>query len=124
MIRIAEALEVYDFPRTQETNYVIYVGVIRESEDVIISYPRFLFGGEVFRQIGDKVALDLHGSGGPRKTGSGGRIHSSGMVDKIGVEAGLPDFVLRQIAGELVHDGSYHFQMSQLVRAGALSVTD
>ena len=52
--RLTEALEMDDLPLTQESNHVIYVGIVREPENVIVGGARLLFGGKVLGEIGDR----------------------------------------------------------------------
>ena len=120
MVRIAEALEVYDFPRAEEANRVIYVRVVRQPEDVVVSRARLLFRREVFRQVGDEVALDLHRRRAPRESRRRSRVYARGVVYEVRVKSGLLDLVFRQVPRQLVHDSTYHFQVSQFARASTL----
>ena len=72
---------------------------------------------KVLCQVGDGIARDLHGTGGPRRAGSKLWENAGRVVDKIGGEARLADLLLRQIARELVDDGANHLKMSQLLCA-------
>ena len=70
---------------------------------------------KVLCQVGDGVARNLHGAGGPRRAGSKLWENAGRVVDKIGGEARLADLLLRQIARELVDDGANHLKMPQLL---------
>lgn len=37
-----KALEVDDFPLTQEFDHVVDVRIVRQTQDIVISHPRFL----------------------------------------------------------------------------------
>lgn len=69
---------------------------------------------KVFCQIGDRIAGNLHGCGAPRRAGSKLRVDASGVVHKVGVKSGGPDLIFVEVAGQLVDDGPYHFQVSEL----------
>lgn len=71
---------------------------------------------EVFREVADGVAGDLHSGGGPGVAGGKLGIDTGGMVHKVGVEPGGLDLVLVQVPRQLVDDGPDHLQMSQLLR--------
>ena len=53
-----------DLPLTQETNHVIYVGIVREPENVIVGGARLLLGGKVLGEIGDltPMLMAFHGT--------------------------------------------------------------
>lgn len=70
---------------------------------------------KVLCQVGDGVARDLHGTGGPRRAGGKLWENAGRVVDKIGGEARLADLLLRQIARELVDNGANHLKMPQLL---------
>jgi len=53
---IAKALEMHDLAGTQEADDVLDIGVVGKTQDVIIGQARFLFGGEVFVNVGKDVA--------------------------------------------------------------------
>ena len=123
MVRIAEALEVYDFPRAEEANHVIDIRVVRQPENVVVSRARFLLRREVFRQVGDEVAFDLHGSRAPWESRRRGRVYARRVVYEIRVKSGLFYLFFRQVPRQLVYDGAYHFQMAQFARASTLEIT-
>ena len=124
MVRIAEALEMDNFSGPEKPDYIVYIGVIGEPENVVIGYAGFLFGGKVLCQVGNQIAFHLHGRGGPGETGSGGRINARGMVNKIGVESGCFDLFLTEIPGELVDKGPNHLQMAQFFRSHTLEMSE
>ena len=52
-----ESLEVYDLPLPQEADGVANFRVFHQPENVVIGAPGFLFCSQVFRQVGDRIAL-------------------------------------------------------------------
>ena len=72
---------------------------------------------KVLCQVGDGVARNLHGAGGPRRAGGKLRENAGRVVDKIGGESSLLDLFLREISRELVDDGADHLKMPQLLCA-------
>ena len=80
----AKTLEVYHFAFPQELDDIIDIGIIRESENVIIGGAGLLLCGQILCQIGDGVALGLEGCSRPRDTGGRLRINTGCMIDKVG----------------------------------------
>ena len=39
----SETLEVYNLPLPQEFDYIIHIGIITQPQNIIVSYPCFLF---------------------------------------------------------------------------------
>ena len=110
-----EALEVHDFTLAQETDDVVYIGVIGQTQDVVISGASFLFRTHVFHQVGDDIALHLHGCGSPRCTRCKLRIYPCGVIHEIHIEAALFDLLHRKIAGQLMNQRAHHLKMPQLL---------
>ena len=113
----AEALEVDHFTCSQELNDIIDIRVVREPQDVIIRDTRFLFRGQILRQISDQVTLDCHAGGTPREPGCGSGIDTGSAIHKVGIKAGRLDLILAEVSGQLVDDGPYNFQMPQFLSA-------
>ena len=111
----AEALEMNDFPGPQEFDDIIDVRIVAETQNVVVGDTCFLLRSQIFCQVGDQVALDLHGGGGPGGAGGELRIDAGSMIHKVGVKAGSFDLLLAEIAGQLIDDGSHHLQVSQLL---------
>lgn len=40
---LAEPLEMDDFPLAKEPNHIVYIGIVRQPQDIIISDTRLLF---------------------------------------------------------------------------------
>ena len=104
-----------DLALPQEANHVIYVRVVGQAEDVVVGEAGFLFRRQILGQVGDDIAGDLHGGGGPGVAGGELGIHAGGVIDEIGVKAGGLDLAVAQVAGELVDEGAHHFQVAQFL---------
>ena len=70
---------------------------------------------QILCQIGNSIACNLHGRGGPGGAGGKLRIYTSGVVHKVGIKSGGFDLLLAEVPGQLVDNGSNHFQMSELL---------
>ena len=68
---------------------------------------------KVFAEVCHGIAFDLHGCGTPGETGRGSGVNAGSVVHKVGSEGGILDLMVLQIPGQLVNDGSDHFQVSQ-----------
>lgn len=106
-----------DFACAQELDRVAHVGVVGKAQDVVVRHTGFLLGGEVFVQVGDRVAGDGEGVCIERRAGRRNRIDAGRVVDEIRVKALLPDLLGRQIPRELVNDRADHLEVRQLFRA-------
>ena len=114
---VAEALEVYDFAGTQELDWLAYIGVVDQAQQVVVGGAGFLLGGKVLKQIGDRIALALQRGSRERDAGRRLRIDTGGVVDKVGVKAAFLDLLGRQVARQLIDDRSNHFLMGKFLRA-------
>lgn len=103
-----------DFPFPQELDHVIHIGIVTETENVVVGDSGLLLSRKVFRQICHGIALDLHGSGVPGETGGGCGVNPCGMIDKIGSESTVLNLRIGKISCQLVYNGADHFQMPQL----------
>lgn len=103
-----------DLPLPQEFNDLIDVGIVTEPQNVVVGNPSFLLCCQVLRQIGDGIALDLHGRGCIGPAGSCRREHAGAVVYEIGCKAAVFNLGVRQVSGQLVNDGADHLQVPQL----------
>ena len=71
--------------------------------------------GQVFREVCDGVAGDLHGGGGPGEAGGELGEDPGGVVHEVGFKSGILDLLLCQVPGQLVNDGPHHLQMTQFL---------
>lgn len=69
--------------------------------------------GQILCKVGNNIAGDLHRRGRPRIARSKLWVDASGMIHKICVEASSLDLCLTQIAGQLMDQCAYHFQVAQ-----------
>ena len=70
---------------------------------------------QILRQVGDDIARDLHGRGGPGIAGGKLWIDACGVIHEVGVKACGFDLAVAQVAGELVDKGAHHFQVAQFL---------
>lgn len=115
MIRFAEPLEVDDFPLPQEADHVVDIRVVGQAEDVVVGEAGFLLRRQILRQVGDDIARDLHGRGGPGIAGGKLGIDACGVIHEVGVKACGFDLAVAQVTGELVDEGAHHFQVAQFL---------
>ena len=69
----------------------------------------------VLSEIADHVPLYADGCGGPGKSGRGSGINAGGVVDKVGGKCTILNLLVRQLAGQLMNDGSDHLQVAQFL---------
>lgn len=69
---------------------------------------------QIFKQVGDRVALALQRRRRERDARCGLRVDAGRMVDEVGVEAALLDLFGRQVARQLVDDRGDHLLMGEL----------
>ena len=113
-----EPLEVNDLPLPQEADYVVYIRVVGQPENVIVGEPCLLLGGQVLGQIGDDVAGGLDRAGAPGEAGGGGGVDTGGVVHEVWGEGRVgPDLLVAEVPGQLVDDGRHHLHMAQLLCA-------
>ena len=117
-----KALEVYDLPLPEKFDHIIYIRVIGQPENVIISDPGFLFGTQVLGQISDGISLYLQECGSKWNAGCRLGINTHGMVNKIGRKGRILDLAVLQVPGKLMHNGTDHFKMAQLFCTGIRNV--
>ena len=70
---------------------------------------------QILGQVGDGVALDGHAGGCPGEAGGGGGVNPGGVINEVGGKGGVPDLVIGELAGQLMDDGSHHFQMAEFL---------
>lgn len=117
----AETLEMDDLSLPQEAQRRKDGGVIGQVDEIFIGGACLLFGCHILIEIGDGVALGLEIGGGEGDTCGRGGINPQAMIDIIGIQPGGEDLILRQPLGELVDDGTHHFQMRQFLGVCGLS---
>ena len=97
----------------QEFNDIIHIRIIRKAQDVVISFPGFLFGGKVFTQIRNRITGYLDAGCGPGISGGSGRLDTGSMIHKIRSKGRVFDLLFIQIAGQLMDQGTNHLQVPQ-----------
>ena len=107
-----------DLPLPQEADYVVYIRVVGQPENVIVGEPCLLLGGQVLGQIGDDIAGGLDRAGAPGEAGGGGRVDAGGVVHEVWGKGRVgPDLLVAEVPGQLVDDGRHHLHMAQLLCA-------
>ena len=99
--RFTETLEVDNFPLPQELDHIADIRIVRYPQNVVVYGPRLLFGGEVFRQIRDRVAADSDSVCAKGDAGCIRRIHTSAMVHKVLPKRAVFDLFITGIANQL-----------------------
>ncbi len=117
-----KTLVMDNFTRPQKADCVSHVGIVGHSKNIVVGNAGFLFGGEVFMDVTDRVALYLHGCRSKWHAACVAGIDTVRVVHEISPVAALYDLLLRQVPGELMDDGAYHFQMGEFFRSILLSV--
>ncbi len=113
MVCFAEPLEVDHFPCSEELDGIPYIGVVGETQDVVIGHASFLLSTQVFVQVRDGVACNRKRRRVKGHTGSRCGIHRSSVIHKVILEPSRFDLFRRHVPGKLVHNGAHHFQVSQ-----------
>ena len=114
---IAKPLVMHDLPLAEELDGIPHVRVVAEAEDIVVGHAGLLLSRQILMQVGDDVSLDPHVLHVEGHAGGGDGIQSRGMIHKVGGEGTVLDLLLREVAGELVQDGSNHFQMGKFFGA-------
>ena len=109
----AKPLIVDDFPRPQKADGILYIGIIHQTEDIVIGGTGFLFSSHIFMKIGDGVTLGLEGGGRKRRPGCCLGPNSHSMVHKIRSKALFLDLLRGLIPGKLSDNGTDHLHVSQ-----------
>ncbi len=94
MVCFAKTLEMDNFPFPEETDHIVDVRIIRQAEDVVIGEAGLLLCSQILSQVRNNITCDLHCRSGPGITRGKLRIHTSGMIHKIGVKACLFNLLL------------------------------
>lgn len=114
MVSFAEALEVHDLTRPQELERLAHIRVVDQAQQVVVGRAGLLLCCQIFKQVGDRVALALQRRRRKRDARRGLRVDAGRMVDEVGVEAALLDLFGRQVARQLVDDRGDHLLMGEL----------
>ena len=112
---IAEALIVHDLALAQEFDWVADIGIVAKTQNVVIGRACLLFGGKVFVEVGQKVALDSNIFHIKRHARCGEGINARGMIDKIGGKGALFDFLGGEVSRQLIENGGDHFKVCKLL---------
>jgi len=106
---------VNHFSLAEEADDIVDIGIIGQTEDIVIGDAGFLLRGKILRQVGDHIAFHLNAGGTPWEAGSGSGINPGGVIDEIGGKIRHTDVLVGEVAGQLIDHGTHHFQMAQLL---------
>ena len=95
---------MHDFSLSEELYDVVYVGVIRETEDVIIGNSCLLLGGEVLVQVAQRVPLRGYGHRIKGLARCGAGIYSRTVGDIVLIKASRLYLVGGEIARQLIYN--------------------
>lgn len=72
-------------------------------------------GGQILKQVGDRVALALQCGSRERNTGRRLRVDAGRVVDEVSVKAAFLDLLRRQVTRQLIDDCGDHLLMGQFL---------
>ena len=67
-------------------------------------------------QVGDGVTLDRHAGRLVGPSAGRSRVHTGGVVSKVGIKARFFDISAGQAAGKLLHHCTHDFKVAQFLR--------
>jgi len=109
----SEALEVDYFTFPEELDHIIYIRVVGEPENIVVSDSRLLFGPQILAQIRHRIPLDLHHASVIHRTRRSRWVHASSVIYKVRGKCTVLNLTVLQIPSQLVHDCTYHFKVTQ-----------
>lgn len=113
---LAETLVVDDFSCPQEFDGVINIRIIPcGTQDVVIGRACLLFGSHILVEIRNDITFGLELAGIEWYAACCLWPESERVVDVVGTEAGVFDFLHAKVAGQLMDNGTDHLEMPQLV---------
>lgn len=113
----AEALIVYQFAFTQEFYRVADIGIVNQSQNVVVCHPRLLLCCKVFVKVGDNIALNAEVFCAEGHAAGSYGIDSCCMINEIGVKSAALYFLDREVFRKLIYYGGYHFNVGKFLRA-------
>ena len=114
---IGKALIMHDLALAEEFDHVVDVGVVRQTQDIVVGRARLLLGGEVLVEIGEDIALDADVFHIKRHARCGDGVRAGGVIYEIRCEGSSVDLLKREIFSELMDDRCHHLEMRELLSA-------
>jgi len=114
---VAKSLEMHDLALAEESEGIGDVGIIRETDEVVVGHASLLLRRLRFGKIGKRIALDadvLHIEGHARRRD---RIKSRGVIYVVRLKHRSLDLIDRNIPRQLINDRRDHFKVGKLFRA-------
>ena len=108
---------MHDLTLAEEAEGIGDVGIVLETDEVIVGHASFLFCRLRFCQIGKRVALDADVLHIKRHARRRDRIDSRGVINVVGLERSALDLIDLNVPCELINDRRYHFHMPDFFRA-------
>ena len=104
-----------DLAFSQEADRITHIRIGYYTQDVIVRCTGFLFGSKVFKKVSDGIAFRLELVGIKRNPAGCLRPNGGSVIDIVRCKALGFQLFSRKSAGQLVHDGSDHFHVGQLL---------
>ena len=114
---VAEALIMHDLALAEEFDHVVDVGVVGQTQDIVVGRARLLLGGEVLVKIGEDIALDADVLHIKRHARRGDGVRAGGVIYEIRREWCSVDLLKREIFGKLMDYRRHHLEMRELFGA-------
>ena len=112
---LTEPLEVDDLPLTKEADRIADLGILYQTENVVVGLAGLLFRRHGFVKVGDGIAGGLEFCCREWSTACCLRPDPGGVIHIIRSEALFLQLFGGETAGELMDDGGYDLHMSQLL---------
>lgn len=112
---LTEALIVYYLSCPEELNDITHIGIVHETQDVIVGGSRLLLCRHILVKVSYYVALGLDVCRREGHARRRGRVNARGMVHEIGIEAIFLYILGAEISRKLINDGADHLEMAQLL---------
>lgn len=122
MLCIAKPLEMYYLALTKKFYYLVYIGVIRQTQNVVIGCACFLLRRKIFRKVRYWVCLYLKIRRRKRYTRGIYRIYAVAVVNIVISLAVLIKALGAFAIGKLSYNTTDDFQMCQFVSSDMVSV--
>lgn len=106
---------MHDLARTQELERLAHVRVVDQAQQIVVGGAGFLLGGQILKQVGDRVALALQCGSRERNTGRRLRVDAGRVVDEVSVKAAFLNLLRRQVTRQLIDDRGDHLLMGQFL---------
>lgn len=118
----AKALQMHDLSLPQEADWLTHIGIVRETQNIVIRCPGLLFCSKVFAQVGDGIAAGLEERGSERCAAGCLWPHAEGMIHIVSFKSAGADLFRCQISCQLADDRADDLNVCQLFRTHMITV--